>query len=220
MRWRTRMFAPLTLAAIACGRAPSLDTRTFHLKYIRAEQARDIIIPYIFADRPDAKGTLSYSASTITVRETRDNLEKIARVLAQYDVPGPMVRLTFHLIQADGAASSDPAIVDVEPTLRKLFRFRGYRLVQEGIFSVTEGGSVTQQLGTGTYSVAAGIRRVAGVGDSATVEFGVQLSGRDVRFETQVALPAGKTAVLGNVGESPKGTLILTVKPELISASP
>ncbi|HSD32424.1 MAG TPA: hypothetical protein VLB49_10970 [Gemmatimonadales bacterium] len=216
------MFAPLTVAAIACGRAPSLDTRTFHLKYIRAEQARDIVIPYIFADRPDAKGTLSYSASTatITVRETRDNLDKIARVLAQYDVPGPMVRLTFHRIQADGAATADPAIADVEPTLRKLFRFRGYRLVQEGIFSVTEGGNVTQQLGTGTYSVAAGIRRVAGVGDSATVEFGVQLSGRDVRFETQVALPAGKTAVLGNVGESPKGTLILTVKPELISASP
>jgi len=222
MRWPIRMLVPLTLAAIACGREPSLDSRTFHLKYIRAEQARDIILPYIFEDRPDAKGTLSYSGATatITVRETRDNLDKIARVLAQYDVPGPMVRLTFHLIQADGAATSDPAIVDVEPTLRKLFRFRGYRLVQEGIFSVTEGGNVTQQLGAGAYSVAAGIRRVAGVGDSATVEFGVQLSGRDVRFETQVALPAGKTAVLGNVGESPKGTLILTVKPELISASP
>jgi hypothetical protein len=214
------MLAPLMLAAIACGGRPDLDTRTFHLKYIPADEARDIILPYIFADRPDAKGTLSYSGSTITVRETRDNLDKIARVLAQYDVPGPMVRLTFHLIQADGAATADPAIADVEPTLRKLFRFRGYRLVQEGIFSVTEGGDVRQQLGAGAYTVEAGIRRVAGVGDSAVVEFGVQLSGRDVRFGTQVVLPVGKTAVLGNVGESPRGTLILTVKPELISVSP
>lgn len=222
-----RRNAPLLLClgavlVAACGGTPILDTRTFHLKYIRAEQARDIIIPYIFADRPDAKGTLSYSAatSTITVRETRDNLEKISRVLAQYDMPGPMVRLTFHLIQADGAATADPAIADVEATLRKLFRFRGYRLVEEGIFSATEGGDVTQQLGKGAYYVAAGIRRVAGVGDSAVVEITVQLSGRDVRFGTQVALPAGKTAVLGNVGEDPRGTLILTVKPELISASP
>ena len=31
---------------------------------------------------------------------------------------------------------------------------------------------------------------------------------------------SGKTAVLGNVGQDPRGTLILTVHPELISASP
>ena len=218
MRWRTRMPVSLVFAAIACGSAPSLDSRTFQLKYIRAEQARDIIAPYIFADRPDAKGTLSYSASTITVRETRDNLDKIARVLAQYDVPGPMVRLTFHLIQADGAATTDPAIADVEPTLRKLFRFRGYRLVKESIVSAVAGGEVNQSMGG--YAFISGIGRVSAIGDSAFVDLQVRLRGRDLDFGTQVVLPAGKTAVLGNVGEDPRGTLILTVKPELISASP
>lgn len=222
MRWGTRMLSSLAFAAIACGGGPSLDTRTFHLRYIRAEQARDIILPYIFADRPAAKGTLAYSpsTSTITVRETRDNLDKIARVLAQYDVPGPMVRLTFHLIQADGAATSDPAIADVEPTLRNLFRFRGYRLVEEGIFSATEGGNVTQQLGGAGYLIAAEILRASGTGDSAIVQLSVHLRGRDLQFATQVGVPVGKTAVLGNVGEDPRGTLILTVKPELISVSP
>lgn len=204
--------------AAACGGTPILDTRTFQLKYIRAEQARDIITPYVFADRPGAKGTLAYSASTVTVRETRDNLDKIARVLAQYDVPGPMVRLTFHLIQADGAAPADPAIADVEPTLRKLFRFRGYRIVQEGIFSAIQGGEVNQSMGG--YAFISGIGRVSGVGDSAFVDLRVRLRGRDLDFATQVVVPAGKTAVLGNVGENRNGTLILTVKPELISASP
>ena len=100
-----RRNAPLLLSlgaalVAACGGTPILDTRTFQLKYLRASQAQDIVSPYVFADRPNAKGAMSTSNSTITVRETRDNLDKIARVLAQYDVPRPLVRLTFHLIQA------------------------------------------------------------------------------------------------------------------------
>ena len=71
-------------------------------------------------------------------------------------------------------------------------------------------------------SVAAEIRRVSGTGngDSSAVELSIHLNGRALRFSTQVGVPAGKTAVLGNVGEDPRGTLILTVRPELITASP
>jgi len=61
---------------------------------------------------------------------------------------------------------------------------------------------------------------VAGRADSATMELVVHLRGRAVEFKTRVGIPAGKTAVLGNVGQDPRGTLILTVHPELISASP
>jgi len=157
---------------------------------------------------------------TRRLRETHDNLERIARVLSQFDRPRPLVRLTFHLIQADGAAASDPGIADIEATLRKLFRFRGYRMVEEGIFSANEGGNVQQQLGGAGYLIAAEIRRVSGTGDSAIVELAVHLRGRDVQFGTEVGVPVGKTAVLGNVGEDPRGTLILTVKPELVSVSP
>lgn len=205
----------------ACGRGGAhLDTRTFALHYLRAPQAEAIIRPYVFTDRPNAQGVISPAEASITVRETSDNLDKIARVLAEYDRPRPLIRLTFHLIQADGAASSDPEIADVEATLRKLFRFKGYRLVQQGIFSTTENGVVQQQLGDGAYSIEASLYRITGAADSATVQMEVQLFGRNVRFKTDVGVPAGKTAVLGNVGEDPRGTLILTVKPELVSASP
>ena len=220
MRLRVSLFltALLTLGA-ACGTGPAVDTRTFELKYLRGPQASQIISPYVYSDRREAKGMMSVAGTTITVRETRDNLDKIARVLAQYDRPRPLVRLTFHLIQADGATTTDPALADVEATLRKLFRFRGYRMVEEGVFSASEGGAVSQAM-AGGYRVGAEILRVSGTGDSATVELSVHLSGRDVQFGTTVGLPAGKTAVLGNVGEDPRGTLILTVRPELVSASP
>jgi len=216
-----RSLFPMMLGVLAglaaCG-GPRLETQTFNLKYLPGNTASLIISPYVYGDRQEAKGLMSFSQSTLTVRETPDNLEKIARVLAQYDHPRPLVRLAFHLIQADGATVTDPAIADVEPTLRKLFRFHGYRMVEEGVFSVREGGVVQQALGA--YSLNAEMRRVAGAGDSAIVEISVTLLGRDVRFGTEVGVPAGKTAVLGNIGEDPRGTLILTVRPELISASP
>jgi hypothetical protein len=207
----------VSVALAACGR-PTVDTRTFDLHYIRGYEATQILGPYVYADRPDAKGQISYTSTAVTVRETPDNLDKIARVLAQYDHPKPLVRLTFHLIQADGAAVADPAIADVEPTLRKLFRYHGYRMVEEGVFSATDGGQVNQSMGG--YAVMAEIHGVSGAGDSATIDLGVRLSGRDVAFSTTVGLPLGKTAVLGNVGEDPRGTLILTVHAEVISASP
>jgi hypothetical protein len=217
----TRLIVALAILLGACGGSkPRLDTQTFALRYLNAGEARELVDPYVYHDRAGAPGAISVTNGALTVRETHDNLERIARMLSQFDRPRPLVRLTFHLIQADGAAASDPAIADVEAALRKLFRFRGYRLVEEGIFSATEGGNVTQQLGGAGYVIAAEIRRVSGTGDSAIVDLSVHLRGRDVQFGTDVGVPVGKTAVLGNVGEDPRGTLILTVKPELVSVSP
>lgn len=220
MHGRLSAVLAAVIVVSGCSARPGLQTRTFGLKYLSGAQAARIVGPYIYGDRPAAKGTVSYSGSILTVRETSDNLDHIARVLAQYDHPRPLVRLTFHLIQADGAATSDPRIADVEATLRQLFRFRGYRLVQEGVFSANEGGEVTQQLGSDDYEISAEIQRVSGSGDSAIVDMRVHLMGRGVRFSTEVGVPAGKTAVLGNVGQDPHGTLILTVEPQLIRVGP
>ena len=215
--------AVAALLAACSPRSPNLDTRTFALKYLRGSDAVSIVVPYIYTDRPNAKGVFSVSDNAITVRETPDNLDKIARVLAEYDRPRPFVRLTFHLIEADGAATTDPAIRDVEATLRQVFRFRGYRLVGEGVVSATERGEVTQILAAEPehYELFTSVQRLAGAADSATVELGVKLEGRGGSFSTTVTIPVGKTAVLGNVQAQSKGrTLILTVRPEVLTASP
>jgi hypothetical protein len=209
---------------VACSAGgPSLDTRTYPLKYLRGGDAASIIAPYVYTDRLSAKGMFTVSNNAITVRETPDNLDKIARVLAEYDRPRPFIRLAFHLIEADGAATTDPAIRDVEATLRQLFRFRGYRLVAEAVASVTEKGEVTQRLtaAPGGYVLTSSVERIAGSADSATVELSVRLDGAGSSFRTTVTIPVGKTAVLGNVQALPDGrTLILTVRPELLTVSP
>src|SRR2546422_7601954 len=203
---KTRTSCAITVAALlaACSpRGPNLDTRTFALKYLRGSDAIPIVVPYVYTDRPNAKGVFSVSDNAITVRETPDNLDKIARVLAQYDRPRPFVRLTFHLIEADGAATTDPVIRDVEATLRQLFRFRGYRLVAEGVGSATEKGGVTQGLGSETqhHAFEASVQRLAGSADSASVEVDghlVLFGGPRGSFPTTLPIPPWQTPLLGN----------------------
>lgn len=219
MRLRPVVLLPAAvLLAVGCRGPFPLDTRTFELHYLHPSDAEHLVNPYIYFDRPGAKGAISISTGSITVRETRDNLDKIARVLAQYDHARPNVRLTFQLIEADGFAHRDPAIADVEATLRTLFRFTGYRLVAQGVATSLEGGTITQELGgaSAPYGLLAEIRHVVGSGDSATVELQVRLRlPRGGDFGTIVSLPIGKTAVLGNVQSAPGATtLILTVRPE------
>ena len=55
------------------------------------------------------------------------------------------VLLTFHLIQADGFTDQDPEISDVVTELRKLFNFKGYRLLSTSVFNV---GLVRDSQGT------------------------------------------------------------------------
>jgi hypothetical protein len=210
------------LLAAACGRGPRLETRTFALRHLNRDEAQEIILPYVYQDRPREKGAISAAQNAITVRETSDNLDRIARVLAQYDRPQPSVRLTFAIISADGAARSDSSIRDVEATLRSLFRFRSYALVAQGVMTGTVNSGSAQMLAGagGPYRLEAGIERISGSGDSATVTLRVHLivprSGGE--FQTEVGIPAGKTAVLGNVlGGSPNSALILTVHPDLLN---
>lgn len=210
----------ILLGVLACG-GPRLDTRTFQLKNLSGPEAAQLLAPYVFTDRKEAPGALSETSGAITVRETPDNLEKIARVLAQFDRPEPSVQLHFQVIEADGSPVSDPAIADVEHALRQLFRFKGYRLLAEAVAGGMEGSHVDQQVAApgGPFTIQARILDVRSAGDSGSVRIETSFWVTDSRkaLETTVTLRTGQTAVLGNTQAAQKaGTLILTVRPELV----
>ena len=46
------------------------------------------------------------------------------------------MQLIFHLVEADGFTDDDPEISDVVSELRKLFNFRGYRLLSTSVLNV------------------------------------------------------------------------------------
>ena len=120
---------------------PALETRTFPLENLSLVQATALIDPYVYRDRPGAPGTISGGNVAISVRETPDNLDKIARMLEQFDAaPGtPSYRLHFQVVTANGGESTDERVASVEKELRKVFRFDGYSLIGEGHVTVSAG---------------------------------------------------------------------------------
>jgi hypothetical protein len=222
------MKAPGLVALLAagllagCGRGSTrLETRTFSLHYLTPENAVEMLRPYVDEHQPGATMAMRPGSSFLTVRGTADNLERIARVLAEYDRPQPGVRLTFKVIRADGAARADPSIADVEAALRSLFRFAGYALVAEGVMTGSEHARSEQTLdgAGGPYGLTAMIESVNGTDSAATVRLVVRLTTRTGgTFETTVGVPVGRTAVLGNVtGGTPNSAMILTVRPDLVA---
>ncbi len=216
----------LAAATSACSRHPSLETRTFALHYITWGKAQDLIKPYVYEDRPGAAGALSGTDGAITVRETKDNLDKIARVLQEYDHSAPNVRLHFQVILADGAAPMDSSIAPVVSQLRNLFRFDGYRLVTEAQATGTENSHISQLLDGGKalgpmLLLEVRILSVRGAADSGVADLSVALknaSGLNMgELQTQIGARMGQTVVLGSTQfYGHPGTVILTVRPELV----
>ncbi len=209
----------LLTVATACG-GPRLETRTFEVQYLSVGEVENLIVPYVFNE--DSR--LSIGTTAVSVRETEANLEQIARVLERYDRPKPAVRLHFQIIRANGAATQDSAIANVETQLRKLFRFTGYELLAEAVVAGVEGSQAQQAVATSgprgrEFGITANILEVRAAGDSGTVRVLVNLFMGPIgtALQTGVNLRAGQTAILGNVQPEPNGdTIILTVRPELV----
>ncbi len=142
-------------------------------------------------------------------------------MLAEYDVPTPLVRLVFQIIEADGDATADPRVAEVETELRKLFRYEGYRLVAEAVVSGTAQSQVQQEVGGGargdSYSILVEIAQVRTIGDSGFVSMHVELLRHDRGLSARINARIGQTVVLGNAQLGMEGgTTILTVRPEFI----
>ena len=217
MKTKTMALAALCVAllgASGCDHKPKLDTRTFALKNLESWAAAQIVTPYVFTDRAEAPGTLSEAPGSITVRETPDNLYKIERVLAEYDVPRPDVRLRFQLIEADGFTESDPAIEQVEQQLRQVFQFKGYRLAGEAVVSATDGSHVSQSLAGGQYQVEATIRW-AQPGTIRLEEVSLLSHEQGPLLTTTVNVRPGQTLVVGTASKAKStATLLLTLRAE------
>lgn len=228
-RWAARtlgaaVFAAVMLAVAACDAGPALDTRTFEVQYLSPHQVDQLIAPYVFTDRERGPGMMSPAEGAVTVRETPDNLEKIARVLEEYDRPKPTIMLTFQIIEADGNGDSDPAIADVEAELRRLFRFEGYDLVSETQIAAIQDSRVAQNIGDYApdgdgFRIRTGVTEVRQGGENATITVEVELAAAmaGTILETRVTIPAGHSVVLGT-SQAPayEGALILVVRAEIV----
>jgi hypothetical protein len=203
----------------ACDFWPRVETRTFRVQHLSESHVEALLQPYVYTDRDLSPGTMSVAAGAVTVRETRDNLEKIERVLDEFDVAAPQVRLRYQLIEANGVAGPpDPGIADVVEQLRGLFRFQGYRLLGE-TFTYVGGGEFSQPFGDLPWMVGGDWSRVVrpGVVEIASLMVHAIGSSSPPAVFGGITLSVGQTVVLGNAPSSWEGkTAILTVRAEAV----
>jgi hypothetical protein len=225
LRWRVgiatvvgTIFA-LGVAGCATDDTPELETRTFEVLYLEDWVAETLVEPYVYSGRPGAPGKASVVEGKLTVRETHENLQRIEETLAEFDLPKPVVRLTFQIIEANGDTGVDPEIAGVEAALRQLFRFEGYRLVGEVMVHGTEGNEVFQEFDVpdlGASAIEAVIRDVRTDSSGGSVQLEMRFHAGSTVFGTTVRVRAGQTAVLGRTPSSVGSrNIILAVNTEL-----
>ena len=134
------------------------------------------------------------------------------------------VQLVFHLVEADGFADEDSEISDVVAELRKLFSFRGYRLLSTSLLNVGLARSMSGVIGSGSQRIIADDSErpltiqaeVTARRSSATVRARVTLTdvySRWTLLEASVTIRDGQRVVLGSArrsAEEPVFILIVT----------
>jgi hypothetical protein len=148
----------------------------------------------------------------VTATTVRRQPIAVARVTQDLRQPRN-IRLSFHLIEADGFTEVDPAIADIVEELRRLFRFEGYRLLDSSLLTGVLASSsvlhpdphstsvVRQRLALGargTFDLQAYIEPTA-TPDAARIH--VELADASwgaIVLETSVNVRDGQTIVLGS----------------------
>ncbi|MEQ8331094.1 MAG: hypothetical protein RH859_11605 [Longimicrobiales bacterium] len=212
MNFRPTFAALALLGLAACDPDTTLETRTFPLDNLYAGDAMALLDPYVYGDRPGAPGSMSAIEGALTVRETPDNLEKIARVLAEYDAPRGSIQLAFRLIQAGAFPDESADLGAVREELERLFDFDGYRLLGEAFVTATDRSEIAQAF-AGDHS--RGVRaEVQWIRPNLIRLHEVQLLGtQETYLTTSVNIRPGQTLVLGSGSAGPdEPTLFLTVE--------
>ena len=155
------------------------------------------------------------------MRETPDNLDKIARMLDEFDVAAEATasyRLHFQIVAANGG-DSDARVATVEAALREVFRFDGYSLVGEGYVTASAGSfDLTTNAAGGEHAGLYGIDgRIHG--DKLALDVrGPRIEFADGRWtnghiNTTLAFRPGQTLVLGSM-PTPDRTVFIVVRIE------
>jgi hypothetical protein len=208
------------------------EVRTFPLRHLRSKDAAQLIAPYAIPGMVFDAGS---TVQAITVRDTPANLARIDSILREFDLPPQTVALRFQVIASTTTPTADSRMRAIEPSLRQLFSFAGYRLVGEGTTVVGESGDYQLTLaGDGRVFTIRGDVGPITRGDAPAVRMAIAMNGAapatsdsakaagmlasffGSMISTELTLPLGSLAVLGSGTEGVgDGVLILVVQPEL-----
>lgn len=196
--------------------------QTYKFKFKTADRAAQVIRPLI-----GSEGSVSIQpgSNTLVISDRAQNVEKISKAIAEYDVPSRTFKLEIKLVAAGRVTGTPPAVPedlrDVSTKLSGVLRFNSFEKVGELAVTGSEGDSVKRDV-DGLYQADFTI------GEYDPVTGSVQLS--DFRLgryqqaaagrkelsdllKTTLNLKVGQTVVLGasKLPESNRALLLIVV---------
>ncbi|MDZ7338164.1 MAG: carboxypeptidase regulatory-like domain-containing protein [candidate division KSB1 bacterium] len=202
----------------------ALTTRSFDIKYKDPEELAVMIRQFLSSA---GEAVPSNKLRALTVRDWPERLDKVAELLARYDVPPKQVRVDVHLFLADGTEQSGGAIPsELSPVvgkLRNLFRYEHFSLLGSGTAIVYSGEMCALDVALAERSHAScRIAQVEYVPEGAGVvrleKFAMSgQSPAPVNLMTSLNVPLGEFVVVGRA--STKGAqqaAVAVVKAELV----
>lgn len=135
------------LVALPLSAAEEPSVRLFVLKNKRVEEAALLIRPQL-SDMASVTLTARLNAMTITDRE--ENLRKVAKIIAEFDVPPRGFSFAVKLVRARAdvpAGSMAQEIGGLGAKLKSMFQFNDYTLIDSAVILGVEGKPVSYRLG-------------------------------------------------------------------------
>ncbi|MCR4439105.1 MAG: carboxypeptidase regulatory-like domain-containing protein [bacterium] len=201
----------------------SMVARTFDLRYKNPVELANLIKPFLSENGEVIPGQ---TMRVLTVRDTPEVLDKVASLLARYDVQPKQVRLDLHLFLADGRGERKTEIpADIAPVVKKLsalFRYSHYSLLGTGTATVYSGELCLLQVGVSEHRFAScSIERVeyleadGGAVRLEKLHLNTPIPG--VNFGTSLNLPLGEFVVVGRASsKGPEEAVVAVMKAELV----
>jgi hypothetical protein len=192
-----------------------LIVQTVPLHRLSPREAVKLLSPYVVTA---GAGVFEVSpfVQAVTLKEVPKVFDEMKVLLAKYDRPPATMVLTFNIIVSDGTGVRDPAVAGLDSTLRQGLRFYGYRLVGRAVATATEGDVTRQAMDSENdrFELRVRLSDLQMRDGDSTVFVDVDLCPPppallllrwtafevgygDVLLSSRVALPIGKTVVLG-----------------------
>ncbi len=237
-----RYFAVLAFASLAClGADPppaqttaGMEVRVMQLKHLKGDAARSLANSVFNALNPGGMATYDSNLNVIILRGYKAQLEPVASLISQSDVPQSAHRtdvqaqLRVYLVAATPNDAADapiaPEIAPAIAQMKKTFAFRSYReldtlMVQTRVeqpFNI-EGALPSDPSKPERYRLRGRVGSISE--DEVTIrDFELRLDGpQPATLQTSITVRKGQKVVVGKLsGENGKGAIFLVVTADFL----
>lgn len=212
--WRTAVVSAIIGAVVGAvmvvtvwsvtgsARRQRLEVRTVPLARLSAPDAVDLLTPYITAE-----GGAVYRAGSevkaITIRERRERMDDLVRILREYDHPPASVTLSVMSLVAGERGSLAAELAPLADILMPLAGGSGLRVASSETIIGTEGQIINTRFGTGSGAFLLTVEIVSTLVQDTTLSVRLRVSASRPSdsaplLRTDITIPLRQSVALGS----------------------